>query len=388
MDGIVPRGGAGHGRLVVATFDRGPVRGRLHAVPDALAPAPRVSRLWWFAAPVLALIVGVLVVVGAMPAPYVAFSPGRAQAVEPLIEVSAIEGGPEVEVDEATENLLYTTVSTRMEPSGIEVLLGVLDDEVQVEPSAPFLGTQTSDENRKLNLALMTDSQDKARKVALERLGFDVVSTPVGAFLEDVNPDYPAAEVLAPGMTVVEAGGEPVETRDDLVAAIAARQPGDVLDLAVVPLGQRQPIEVEAELGERWDEPGTAALGVTPVDRATFEFPVDIEIDTGQVGGPSAGLAFTLAILDRLTPGPLTGEEQVGVTGTIELDGRVGPVGGVRHKIGAALREGATVFLAPPDEYEEAVEAADGRLEVRSVATLDEALAALEDLGGEPLPEA
>jgi PDZ domain-containing protein len=357
------------------------------AVTASARPSPPVSRLWWFAAPVTLVLIGAICVVGAMRVPYVTLAPGGARAVEPLVEVSAIPGGPEV-IDEApTENLLYTTVSTTLEPSGFFVLLGVLDDKVQVEPSAPFLGTQTRDESRKLNLALMTDSQDKARKVALERLGYDVGAAPAGAFLEDVDPSFPAAEVLAPGMTVVGAAGEPVDTREDLVEAIEARKPGDILELSVVPLGEQMPVPVEAELGERRGEPGVAALGITLVDRYSFDFPIDIEIDTGKVGGPSAGLAFTLAILDRLSPGNLTGDERTAITGTIELDGTVGPVGGVRHKVEAAVREGASGFLVPVDEFDQAVRAADGRLEVRSVETIDDALEALEDAGGDPLPD-
>jgi PDZ domain-containing protein len=129
-----------------------------------------------------------------------------------------------------------------------------------------------------------------------------------------------------------------------------------------------------------------AALGVSPVDRNTYGFPMDIEIDTGKVGGPSAGLAFTLAILDRLTPGSLTGGDRMAVTGTIELDGTVGPVGGVDHKTEAAISEGAEVFLVPPEEFEQAKKAARGRIKIEQVQTLDDALAALVAHGGDPLP--
>lgn len=350
--------------------------------------APRPSRLWWFTGPVLALLLGGVILVSAIRVPYVVLSPGGARAVEPLVEVSSIPGGPKVLDEPPTEDLLYVTVSSMVEPAGIVALYGWLDDKAQVEPSAPFLGTQTSEQNRKLNLAMMTDSQDKARKVALERLGYDVVSTPEGAFLEDVDPSYPAAEVLRPGMTVVGADGEPVGDVDELVAAIGAHEPGEDMELEVVPLGETEPETLEVELGSRQGEPEVAALGVQPVDRVSYEFPVDIAIDAGKVGGPSAGLAFTLAILDRMTPGSLTGDDRVAVTGTIELDGSVGPVGGVRHKTEAAIREGATLFLVPPDELEVGREAADGRIEVRAVSTLDEALEALRDHGGEPLPAA
>lgn len=348
--------------------------------------APRLSRLWWFTAPLLTIMIGSILVIGSMRVPYVVLRPGSARSVMPLVTVEAKPGGPAVTEDTATDDLLYVTVSSSVKPSGFLALLGWFDDKAQVEPSDPFLGTQTSEESRQLNLALMTDSQEKAQKVALERLGYDVETTNLGAFLEDVDPDYPAASVLRPGMTVVEADGAPIRTRDELVEAIQVKAPGDTLDLKVIPLGERDPQPVSATLAEREDEPGVAALGVSPVDKVKYDFPVKVTIDTGRVGGPSAGLAFTLAILDRLTPGSLTGSQRAAVTGTIEVDGTVGPVGGVKHKTEAAISEGAKVFLVPPDEYQEAVDAARGRIEIRSVSTLDEALAALEDLGGDPLP--
>lgn len=351
-----------------------------------MPPAPRLSRLWWFSAPLLLLLVGGLVILGSVRLPYVALSPGGARSVQPLVEISEKPGGPDVDVEPASKDLLYVTVSTAVNPSGIVVLLGWLDDKTEVVPSKPFLGTQSSDENRRLNLALMTDSQDKARKVALERLGYTVKATGIGAFIEDVGPEYPSAAVLRPGMTVVGADGKRVRKGQDLVDAIAAHAPGDTVTLEVVPLGASGPRRVVAKLAERPGEPGKPVLGVSLADRARYTFPVDIEIDTGEVGGPSAGLAFTLAILDRMTPGSLLGDQRVAVTGTIEIDGSVGPVGGVDHKTEAAIREGAKLFLVPPDELELARKTARGRIRVETVSTLDEALDALEAAGGTPLP--
>ena len=351
-----------------------------------MTPAPRLSRLWWFTGPVLFVLVGAIIVVGTLRVPYVVLKPGSARSVGPLVTVTSKPGGPEVEVDPASDDLLYLTVSSIVKPSGFIALKGWWQDTSQVEPSAPFLGTQTSEENRSLNLELMTDSQDKARKVALERLGYEITTTHVGAFLEDIDPAFPASKVLKPGMTVVGVDGEPITTRDELVEAIGTHKPGETIELEVIPLGEREPVTVTAELGARPDDPDQPVLGVSTVDRSTYTFPVDIAIDSGKVGGPSAGLAFTLAILDRMTPGSLTGDDRVAVTGTIELDGSVGPVGGVRHKTEAAISEGARLMLVPPAEYDEAVEAADGRIEIESVSSLDEALAALEAAGGDPLP--
>src|SRR5690606_3334077 len=100
-------------------------------------------------------------------------------------------------------------------------------------------------------------------------------------------------------------------------------------------------------------------------------------------GGPSAGLAFTLALIDLLTPGELTGGHKVAVTGTIRLDGSVGPVGGGAQKAIAARNAGYEVFLVPPDELEEVKTTLGGDFAVIAVSTLDEALEALVSLGGE-----
>jgi len=108
-----------------------------------------------------------------------------------------------------------------------------------------------------------------------------------------------------------------------------------------------------------------------------------LTIDTRDVGGPSAGLGITLGIIDVLTPGSLTGGRHVATTGAISIDGVVGPIGGIRQKTHLAIRQGVDMFLVPPEEYEEAAEYAKGSdLKVVSVGTLDEALAALTDNGG------
>ena len=107
-----------------------------------------------------------------------------------------------------------------------------------------------------------------------------------------------------------------------------------------------------------------------------------MNIDLRQVGGPSGGLAFTLAVLDVLTPGELTGGVPIGVTGTIDLDGNVGPVGGVAQKTATVRRAGAKLFLVPSDEYTEARAHAGKGLRVARADTLDQALAVLATLPG------
>ncbi len=356
--------------------------------PPPPSPVPRpVSRLWLVTGPVLVALVGSVVLIGVTRVPYRTLSPGGARSVEPLIEVAPKPGGPKVAPDRPDPDLLYVTVSVR-DPRGFEALLGVLDDRVEVVPSKPLLGTQSPAEDRALNLQLMADSQDKARTVALERLGYPVTINHDGAFVEDVDPSFAVSKVLKPGSTVVGADARAVATADDLVVAIRAHRPGDRIALSVRPLGERRAVKVTSVLGSQPADPKVATLGVSVSDAATFTYPVDIAIDTGKVGGPSAGLAFTLAILDRLTPGDLLGQQRVAVTGTIELDGSIGPVGGVDHKARAAIAQGAKLFIVPPDEYAGARQAAGSKLQVRKAATLDEALKVLREFGGDPLPAA
>lgn len=131
-------------------------------------------------------------------------------------------------------------------------------------------------------------------------------------------------------------------------------------------------------MGRRPEDPARSFLGVTLRTRQQdFSLPFDVAIDTGKVGGPSAGLEFALSIVDQLTAGELTGGQKVAVTGTIELDGSVGPVGGIPQKTVTVRRAGASLFLVPKDQVGEAQAKAGEGIEVVGVDTLDEAIQAL-----------
>ena len=149
------------------------------------------------------------------------------------------------------------------------------------------------------------------------------------------------------------------------------------------------------ELAASPDDPTRTIVGFRPFDTRVVTLPFEVDIDTGRIGGPSAGLAFTLALIDELTEGELTGGKNIAVTGTISLDGSVGPIGGLSQKVNAVRQHDVDVFLVPASQRE----LADGEDELRKklddaghrhvkivpVATLEEALRALEELGGDPL---
>jgi len=143
-----------------------------------------------------------------------------------------------------------------------------------------------------------------------------------------------------------------------------------------------------ATLGTNENRPEEAFFGVRVQTSFDVTFPYPVTIDSGQVGGPSAGLAFTLGLIDELTPGELTGGQEVAATGTISPDGTVGPIGGLEHKVDAVRHAGVKLFLVPdsqtPEEMARAQARTKGEVEIVPVHDLDAALAALAAHGGQP----
>ncbi|MCU1352760.1 MAG: hypothetical protein JWM05_1969 [Acidimicrobiales bacterium] len=351
----------------------------LGAPTVASVPRRRLSLIWWAAGPVLVVAVAAISLLAWSSVPYIAISPGGARAVEPLVTVRKAKAYP------ASADILFTTVSVSApdRTTGLQAIAGWLDSTVDVSPKKLIIGDQSAAQNDKFNVQLMTSSKDKAAKVALTRLGYRVGVSHRGAVVADLDPSLPVAEVLSPGDTVIGAAGKPVGTKEDLIAIIATKRPGDSIRLRVRALGATRARDVTARTVPNPTKRSKAMLGVSIETFEVYKLPVDIGIDSGKVGGPSAGLAFTLAILDRLTPGSITGGHKVAVTGTIEVNGSVGEIGGVKQKTEAAVRAGAQLFIVPPGEFADATKAAHRRIRIAKAGTLDQALQVLRTFGGE-----
>lgn len=366
--------------------------------PERQGPPPRPRhRLRWTLAIIAGLLLLALVASLFIPVPYYLISPGSARETEPLVNV---QGGPEFPPEEGA--IYFTTVSSRP-ARAFTALLGWLDPDTDVVEESLILGDKTPEENRQVNLEMMESSVDVAAEVAFEHLGFDV-ETGTGAIVGGVAPDLPVAEVLRPGDVIVGVDGTRTTTSDEVVDQIQAREPGDEVTLRVQydpsvleedSLGDPLPGVGEdddlvtrtetVELGAHPDDPDRPLLGVQLGTRdQEIDLPYPVEIDTGQVGGPSAGLAFTLAVLDVLTPGELTGGLDVAVTGTIDGLGNVGPIGGIGQKAATVREAGYDVFIVPAALAEEA-RARAGDVEVIGVETLEDALVALDERGGNAL---
>jgi len=348
------------------------------AAPEVAPTGGRPRRRRWIAFVVVIVLLACAITGAAvLQVPYVALRPG---SVRPVTERVQVDGADRFPPD---ESIAYTTVSvggTTM----LEALAGWLDDDVDVLPEERVRGDRSEEENRRYNAELMDASKLTAVAVALDRLGEDVEITTTGTIVRQIADDAPAAEVLEIDDVIVAVDGNDVDVPGELGELLQEGGPGATHTLTVErPAGSDDRVDVEVTTIASPDEPDRALIGIAPEDRITdFDFPVDVSIDSGDVGGPSAGLAFTLAILDVLTPGELTGGHRVAATGTMSLDGSVGPVGGGAQK-GIAVRDaGYEVFLVPSDELEEVQEAVGDDVQVIAVDSLDEALDALDALGG------
>ena len=182
--------------------------------------------------------------------------------------------------------------------------------------------------------------------------------------------------MLEPGDELLEIDGEPVATDPELRAAIQAAGTGAEVELGIRRDGVARTVTLTT--APRSEEDPSPVIGVVP--GAAYDFPVEVEIRLGDVGGPSAGMMFALGLYDTLTPGALVGGQHVAGTGTITADGAIGAIGGVRQKMYGARDAGASWFLLPAANCAHVDEVPDG-LTVFAVETLDEALQVVAAIG-------
>ena len=242
----------------------------------------------------------------------------------------------------------------------------------------------TQEQVNQTNKRLIDESKPVAAVVALRAAGYPVDITGQGAEVESLIEGMPAQGVLQVGDIIVAVDGQPIDTTNALIQAVTRHRVGDQVTLTIRREGQTQDLQVGTRSSPT--EPGRPIVGVT-VSTYLFDvrmpFPVDVESDN--VGGPSAGFMFALGILDAVTDGDLTRGYYIAGTGTIGQDGVVGAVGGAAEKALAAEQDGAQVFLVPKDDSEEARRWVK-QLQIVPIERFDDAIHAL--CGLPPLPTA
>ena len=247
---------------------------------------------------------------------------------------------------------------------------------------------------------MMRSAKETAEYVALTQLGYPAEIIPGDVIVLDLvcleaNDDgtecvdyAPSDDVLDPGDKLLAVDGVELDIIDDLGPILEEHQPGDVVEVEFERPGEGTKTG-EVELIASNDGTDRTIIGFQPFDTASADLPFDVDIDSGAIGGPSAGLAFTLTLIDELTPGELTGGHEVAVTGTIQIDGSVGAIGGLVSKTSAVKQRGAKVLHRADGpgrgRHRQGPRGGRRRPEIIPVDNLDQALAALAELGGNGL---
>jgi PDZ domain-containing protein len=316
---------------------------------------------------VLALI-GLVFAVNFYRLPVVALSPGPMEDVLARLKVKGSR------VYDSEGKLYLTSVGIDDNVRFYEALLDLANRDVQLLPREEvYPQEQDSTEIDKENAALMDRSKETATVVALRQLGYDI--EPSGVEVTQVVSGAPADGKLQAGDLILEADGHAVDSTDDVRAAITRHEVGERVDFRVDRGKRERRVQVQVEEADNQPRVGILLRDVFP-----DHLPVEVSIETeNNIGGPSAGLMFTLSIIDKLTPEDLTGGRRIAGTGEIALDGAVLPVGGVAEKLVAVRRLGVTTFLIPADNCASVRGRVPDGLRLVKVATIEDALGFLRD---------
>ena len=321
------------------------------------------------------LVVAGLVLLAVVAVLYVApsdkyiFLPDQARAVAPLVDVQGEKSDPN------GGGIYYVAVDVRKATILEKLIPRLQEGATLVDVSQVRAPGENDQQHRRAELASMRQSQQYAAAVALRSLGYRIQIVPRGALIESTVKGFPASGKLRPKDLVVAVDGRTVLNPDEFRAFIGRKRPGQIIRVRVK-RGNRT-LTVPIRTTKNPDQPDRPFIGVL-IHEPGVKLPVPVRIDTGEVGGPSAGLAFALDVVQELGRDVDRGHKVV-ATGELRLDGSVGGVGGIKQKTIGARRAGADVFLVPGDNEREARRHAGG-LRVIAVNSFRQALRSLATL--------
>ena len=279
-------------------------------------------------------------------------------------------------------NLFQLTVR-RDEANALIYAWSYINDSVDLYPREVILPKGvTPEELSQISIQNMKTSENVAIAVALNYLGYDIGSKGDGVSVVGILDDSPVKDKLQKGDLLNSINGEEISSATEFIATLRRYQIGDTVTIGVKRDfdGERKNIEVQTKLIEHVEyegEPMVGFLATTVNER--FDFPFEVDIKTGNVGGPSAGLMMALNVYNNLIPEDITNSLVVAGTGTIEIDGSVGPVGGIKQKVIAAKRSGAQLILVPNANFEEALPMATESTAIVAIDSFEEALKVISE---------
>src|SRR5699024_86597 len=303
--------------------------------------------------------------------PYAAQGPG------PTVDtLSNVEGKDVVEISGAetydtSGQLNMTTVAVRTNMSLSQAIGRWLTTDDTIVPLETVIPTATaSEERQQANEQAFVQAEAAATVTAM-----DYLDIPVHVVVAGVMEESAAVDVVKPQDVVLAVDGQDVAEPAEVQEIIRAKSPGDAVTLTLENDGKKR--EETVTLGEHPEDSTIPLLGVTMTSAPRDGMNVTYNLQ--DAGGPSAGMMFSLAVIDKLTEEDITGGHFVAGTGTIAEDGTVGPIGGIEHKIDAAEEAGAELFLAPAANCEAATSRDAGDMVIASVNNLDDAVQAMDD---------
>ena len=365
----------------------------------ALAPNPK-HRLWAFPLAGIALATLAALLLSSVftasrfttiERPY-AIVPSDAEQVESRLSLEQVQRYP------AAGKFLFVTIREPQLPL-LSWLMFRTDDDIDPKTYTDIYGTSTPQQLSTRGQRQMITAQQSAEYAALSKLGYPIDLKPGAIVIDQIicfkankegtkcEQEAPSGNVLKPDDELVSIDGKDITTVDDLTPILKSHKPGDTVEVKYKRPGVDGTQTGTIELIASPDDPNRTIIGFYPFDTTTVgTSPFPITISTDGIGGPSAGLAFTLTLIDELTPGELTGGSRIAVTGTIDVNGKVGAIGGLPQKASAVRQTGAKYFIVPaaqsPESLAKAREVVGDDVEIIPVATLDEALTVLKRLGG------
>lgn len=330
----------------------------------------------------LALGAAALMGVWYFPTPYVIEQPGPAYNVlgtDSGKQIISIDGAPTFKTSGNLDLLTVQIAGNRERtPSWLEIFGAWMDPSKSVLPiDQVFPANQTAEESTAESTAMMEQSQQEAIAVALKNLGYDV---PVQLYVSEVTKNSPSSGQIVAADFIQKVNGIKVSTIEELRKNVNEFDGKTPLTIELIRQGETKVFSITPKK----DETGAYRIGILVGYK--YDFPVKVNLQLGDVGGPSGGMMFALGIYDKLTPGELTGGKYLAGTGTIDGSGIVGPIGGIQQKMYGAQKAGAKYFLAPKDNCPELAGLEPSDMKIFKITNFKDALTAVEKIGaGEDL---
>ncbi|MRG85511.1 PDZ domain-containing protein [Salinibacillus xinjiangensis] len=271
--------------------------------------------------------------------PYYIYEPGNASALDPMIEVDQASN---------SEGDMHLVTVRGGQATPIYYLWSKIQPYHKIYPIEKIRQGLSDEEYNHIQLQYMDSSQDQAIAVAFQEAGLDVSYEFDGVYVTYVEDKMPASEVFQAGDQILSLDGHPVERTEDSIQYVEQKNAGDTIEVEIMRNGEE--VTKNVELAPFPDDPEKIGMGVGLVTKRNIVTNPEVKINSEDIGGPSAGLMFSLEIYDQLTEEDYTKGYQVCGTGTISEEGKVGRIGGIDQKVVASDEDGCDLFFAPNEQ--------------------------------------